>query len=74
MWDIPYLTSDAISVADKIDFINQFIADIGMVCKPYYESDWKNSRRPNRVSTVLPKEHLADLIEMMQQKSEKMLM
>ena len=73
MWDIPYLTSDAVSVADKIDFVNQFIAEIGMDCKPYYESDWKNSRRPNRVSKVLPQEYLADLIVLMQEKSAKML-
>ena len=73
MWDIPYLTSDAVSVADKIDFVNQFIAEIGMDCKPYYESDWKNACRPNRVSKVLPQEYLADLIVLMQEKSAKML-
>ena len=44
-----------------------------MDCKPYNESDWKNSRRPERVSKVLPKEYLAELIALMQQKSAKML-
>lgn len=74
LWDIPYLSSTKVSIAEKVAFINQFIAEADIGCKPFKESDWKNARRPERVSTILPEEHLSEPIALMQQKSAKMLM
>ena len=73
MIDIPYLASNKVSNPEKISFINQFVADIGMECKTFTENDWKNARRPERVSTMLPLEYLEELISMMRQKSNELL-
>jgi hypothetical protein len=73
LWDIPYLSSTKVSIAEKVAFINQFIDEIGIDSKPFKESDWKNARRPERVSTILPEEHLSELIATMQEKSKEML-
>ena len=73
MIDIPYLASNKVSNPEKISFINQFIAEIGMECKTFTESDWKNARRPERVSTMLPLEYLEELISIMRQKSNELL-
>lgn len=71
--DIPYITTKKVSVADKLSFINQFMADVGMECKRFTVNDWKNARRPERASTMIPLEYLEELITMMQEKSKSML-
>jgi hypothetical protein len=73
MWDVPYLSSTKVSIGEKVAFINQFIAEMGIDCKLFKESDWKNARRPERVTTILPKEYLSELIATMQEKSKEML-
>lgn len=72
-WDVPHLSSTEVSVPDKVNFINQAATELGLQCRLFKESDWKNARRPERAGRVLPKEHIADILTFMQQKSEELL-
>ena len=55
-WVIPGLNYG--SVQDKCDFINRH----NHSSRQFKINDWKNSRRPERVSTMLPKNIIEDLL------------
>ncbi len=63
---IPYLDNPDISMADKVAWINSF----NRGAKPYTVEDWKNARKSNRISSMLPMELLEELVEKMQAASK----
>ena len=48
-WNIPGLSNPAMSVKDKVEFINRFNTS----SKKFTENDWKNCRKPDRQATML---------------------
>lgn len=62
MFSIPYLDNPNLTVEEKCAWINRFNSSE----KAFTASDWKNARRPDRVSSMLPQELLGSLIEKMQ--------
>lgn len=50
MWEIPNLADPGTTVAEKVAWVNAW----GMSPKPFTLSDWKNARRPERQTQVLP--------------------
>lgn len=62
MISIPYLDNPGLTVEEKCAWINRFNSSE----KAFTASDWKNARRPDRVSSMLPQELLGSLIEKMQ--------
>ncbi len=61
---IPYLDEGDLSVQEKCDWISLFSG------KEFKPSDWKNARRPERVSSMLPLELLESLIKRVQEASK----
>ncbi len=59
---IPYLDGPDLSVAEKVAWINGFNEGT----KPYTVADWKNARKSDRISSMLPMEMLTSLVERMQ--------
>ena len=60
LWDIPEITAQE-SVKDKLAIINKY----NHSNKEFNENAWKNSRKPERASQMLPKELLLDLLQKM---------
>ena len=60
LWDIPEITAQE-SVKDKLAIINKY----NHSNKEFNENAWKNSRKPERASQMLPKELLLDLLQEM---------
>ena len=60
-WRIPTLDDTALSVADKCDWVNGF----NKSKKRFGPSDWKNARRQNRQSQMLPRSEVSDLLTAM---------
>ena len=58
LWDIPEISACA-SVAEKLTVINKH----NRSGKTFNENAWKNSRKPERASQMLPKEVLIELLE-----------
>ncbi|MBR5185670.1 MAG: hypothetical protein IKW19_05165, partial [Akkermansia sp.] len=54
---IPYLDNPGLTVEEKCAWINRFNSSE----KTFTASDWKNARRPDRVSSMLPQELLGAL-------------
>lgn len=65
LWLIPYLDQN-ISLDEKLAWINTF----NVSKRAFKESDWKNCRRPERVSSILPIEIIQDLLVYMQRYHE----
>ena len=62
MISIPYLDNPGLTVEEKCAWINRFNSSE----KTFTASDWKNARRPDRVSSMLPQELLGALVDKMQ--------
>lgn len=62
LWDISYLNTEGLSVADKLSWINSF----NKSKKQFTETDWKNCRRQNRQSQMLEYTFIKDMLEVMQ--------
>ncbi len=62
LWDISYLNTEGLSVADKLSWINSFNESK----KQFTETDWKNCRRQNRQSQMLEYTFIKDMLEEMQ--------
>lgn len=60
LWVIPELESD-MSVGEKCNWINGFNKSE----KQFKPSDWKNCRKPERASKVLPRDMISDLLQQM---------
>lgn len=60
LWDLPEITA-AESVKDKLEIINRY----NHSNKTFNENAWKNSRKPERASNMLPKELILDLLQEM---------
>ena len=60
LWDIPEITA-AESVSDKLAVINKY----NNTKKAFNENAWKNARRPERASQMLPVELIQDLLQEM---------
>lgn len=58
LWDIPEITA-AESLADKLAVINKY----NHSNKAFNENAWKNSRKPERASQMLPVELIQDLLQ-----------
>lgn len=58
LWDIPEITACE-SVSEKLEVINKH----NRSGKIFNENSWKNSRKPERASQMLPAEIIADLLE-----------
>ncbi len=61
LWDIPALSDSKMTVKDKCAWINEH----NKSNKEYCVSDWKNARRPERITKILPAEQLQDLFNEM---------
>lgn len=61
-WDIPYLHTEGLTVKDKIAWINQF----NKSKKKFTENTWKDCRKQDRASQMLPRELITDTLESMQ--------
>lgn len=68
-FQIDWLRSDNLTVADKCAIIN-YCNDCG---KPFRPSDWKNTRRPERMHTMLPEEVLQPFIERLRNISDDVI-
>ena len=62
LWDIPYLNTKGLSVADKVAWINKF----NNSKKQFTETDWKNSRRQNRQSQMIDSSLIQNMLQAMQ--------
>ena len=62
LWDIPYLNTEGLTVKDKIAWINQF----NKSKKKFTENTWKDCRKQDRASQMLPRELITDTLESMQ--------
>ncbi len=69
LWTIPYLQSCDISVEDKCTWISSFCSSN----KKFKLSDWKNARRPERQSKMLPRKELEELLSKMMDASNKLM-
>ena len=58
LWDIPEITACG-TVAEKLAVINKY----NRSGKIFNQNAWKNSRKPERASQMLPKEIIDDLLE-----------
>ncbi len=58
LWDLPEITACS-SVAEKLSVINQH----NRSGRPFNENAWKNSRKPERASQMLPPEFLKDILQ-----------
>lgn len=58
VWCIPTLDDDSLSVEQKCDWVNQFNTSK----KPFTPTSWKNARKQNRQSQMLPRDEVEDLL------------
>ena len=58
VWCIPTLDDDSLTVEQKCDWVNQFNTSK----KPFTPTSWKNARKQNRQSQMLPRCEVEDLL------------